>query len=269
MPTSSIERWPSCGAEIESSCARQKLSLGAIRSCRSQARSRHGKPRVVFSHAGNAGDVIFSLPTLRVLSQGRPARLLLRTGSPAFYAEGVHPLGAVQLDAATVRMMTPLLEAQTYIESADVLGEADVVDCRLDLFRDAPLPGDKGSIARWYFYCFGVFADLSQPWLKVEPDTNYSDTIVISRSQRYRNPTLDHRVLARYPKLAFIGVDAEFDEMRALLPKLERVPVPDFLAMARAIAGARLFIGNQSLPYSIAEALKARRLLEACPRGTD
>ena len=37
--------------------------------------------------------------------------------------------------------------------------------------------------------------------------------------------------------------------------------------MARAIAGARLFIGNQSLPFSIAEALKARRLLEACPRA--
>ncbi len=38
--------------------------------------------------------------------------------------------------------------------------------------------------------------------------------------------------------------------------------------MASLIAGAKLFIGNQSFPFSVAEGLKANRLLEVsanCP----
>ncbi len=38
--------------------------------------------------------------------------------------------------------------------------------------------------------------------------------------------------------------------------------VSDFLQLAQLIAGSRLFIGNQSLPFAIAEALKVNRLLE-------
>ena len=60
----------------------------------------------------------------------------------------------------------------------------------------------------------------------------------------------------------------EFEEMKKQLPKLEYKPVANFLELASVIAGSKLFIGNQSFPFSLAEALKVRRVLEVfyqCP----
>jgi hypothetical protein len=222
---------------------------------------------LMFSHAGNAGDVIFALPALRAISGDRPAGLRLAIDRPAFYAEGAHPLGNVRLNAATVRMLQPLLEAQSYIDSCRIDDGSAVIDVELDRFREAPIPGDKGYLARWPFYVTGVTWDLARPWLEVPPLAGLEDWLLIARSQRYRNPHLDYRFLARYPRLAFVGVDVEFDEMRRQLPTIERIDVADFLQMASAIRGSGVFIGNQSLPYSIAEALKVRRVLEACHRA--
>lgn len=220
-----------------------------------------------FSHAGNAGDIVFSLPALRAISADTPARYLLQVDAPAFYAEGLHPLGNLRMNAALANMLIPLLQAQPYIDSAAIHDGMEAVDYRLDLFREAPLPGDKGYLAHWYFYTHGVSWDLSRAWLSAPPASGLSDALLIARSQRYRNPLLDFRFLSRYPRLLFIGVPAEFEELRAQLPRLERYPVQDCLQMASAIAGCRLFIGNQSLPFAIAEGLKARRVLEACPRA--
>jgi hypothetical protein len=220
-----------------------------------------------FSHAGNAGDIVFSLPALRAISGDAPARYLLQINAPAFYAEGLHPLGRLRMNEALARMLMPLLEAQPYIDSAAIHDGTEAVDYRLDLFREAPLPGDKGYLARWYFYTYGVNWDLSRPWLSAPAASGLSEALLIARSQRYRNPLLDYRFLARYPRLLFIGVPVEFEEMRAQLPRLEHYPVQDCLQMASAIASCRLFIGNQSLPFAIAEALKVRRVLEACPRA--
>jgi ADP-heptose:LPS heptosyltransferase len=53
--------------------------------------------------------------------------------------------------------------------------------------------------------------------------------------------------------------------MRRHLPGLEWVRVRDFLELAELIAGCKLFIGNQSFPYSLAEGLKVPRILELDP----
>ena len=56
--------------------------------------------------------------------------------------------------------------------------------------------------------------------------------------------------------------------MRKMVPQIKFRPVNDFLEMASIISGCRLFVGNQSFPFALAEALKANRLLEVsvvCP----
>jgi hypothetical protein len=52
--------------------------------------------------------------------------------------------------------------------------------------------------------------------------------------------------------------------MKKEIPQLEWKPVNDFLEMAQIIAGGKFFIGNQSFPYAIAEAMKVKRILEVC-----
>ena len=56
--------------------------------------------------------------------------------------------------------------------------------------------------------------------------------------------------------------------MKTQIPALQFYKVNNFLEMATIIAGSKLFIGNQSFPFSLAEGLKANRLLEVyfqCP----
>jgi len=56
--------------------------------------------------------------------------------------------------------------------------------------------------------------------------------------------------------------------MRKFVPDIEYRPVQNFLELAEIIAGCKFFIGNQSFPFSLAEALKVNRVLEvyySCP----
>ena len=49
------------------------------------------------------------------------------------------------------------------------------------------------------------------------------------------------------------------------IPKLKLYECKDFLEMAQIIKSSKFFIGNQSIAYPMAEALKVPRLLEAEP----
>jgi ADP-heptose:LPS heptosyltransferase len=96
----------------------------------------------------------------------------------------------------------------------------------------------------------------------VAPDTDFADTIVIARSSRYRSPKISYRFLKYYPKLVFVGLPDEYEDFRQQVPEAVYHPVNNFLELARIIAGSRLFIGNQSFPFALAESLKVRRVLE-------
>lgn len=102
------------------------------------------------------------------------------------------------------------------------------------------------------------------PWLHATPDSTFGDSIVLARSGRYNNVYLDYGFLQEYSNLVFVGVEQEYQRLKVSIPKLEYQPVKDFLEMAQVIAGAKFFIGNQSFPYAIAEAMKVRRVLEVC-----
>lgn len=224
---------------------------------------QRGGPRA-FLHAGHAGDVIYALPAARAIAGGTAFDLYLKAGVDAQLAVP-HPTGAVRLDDAMIARLLPLLRAQPYLRHvAAHAGEA--VDVELDLFRQSPLNTEKGNIARWYCALFAVSLDLSRPWLDVDAQSGLEDMVVLARSSRYRNPALDYRFLRTLPRIGFVGVGSEYEEMRRVLPSLEFLRTDDFLQLARIIRGCRLFIGNQSAPYAIAEALKVTRILEAYDR---
>jgi len=146
-----------------------------------------------------------------------------------------------------------------------------LIDVDLDIMRNYPMLLDRGNIARWYFLVFPVNFDLNKPWLKVEPDKEMSESIVLARSNRYQAPNIDYSILKKYSNIYFVGVPDEYNEMKKLIPALKYRPVNNFLEMASVIAGSKLFIGNQSFPFSMAEALKVNRLLEVyfeCPNVT-
>ncbi|MDQ6609077.1 MAG: hypothetical protein M3Y85_04575 [Bacteroidota bacterium] len=215
-----------------------------------------------FKHSGNAGDIIYSLPAAYTIAKNATIHYHLSLGMKGVYGKSPHPLGNLMLNEKMVEMISPLLTAQPQIASCTVHQPNDKIDVDLDLVRNHPISMNAGHIARWYFYVFAVNADLGKPWLFAQPDINVNDHIVIARSQRYRAPGIDYGFLKKYKNLLFVGVEEEWKEMKEMLPHIEYKPVKNFLELAQIIAGSKLFIGNQSFPFSIAEGLKVKRLLE-------
>lgn len=226
----------------------------------------HASAQPVFKHSGNAGDVIYALPSVKAIcGEGTgELRLVLDKPNCTNHLRSLHPLGGVMLNQHMFERLQPLLEVQPYLASVGILGE-EKVDYDLDQFRSSPIPQDRLGISRWYFYHLGVTADLSRPWIEVPGDPSYSGTVLVARSMRYRNLCLDYRFLDRVPDLVFCGTEDEFQDMRKALPRLEYAPVSDFLQLANRIRSCRLFIGNQSFPFALAEAMKVRRVLELDP----
>lgn len=224
-----------------------------------------------FKHSGNCGDIIYSIPTMKAIAEKEKIFLHLHIDQPASYSKHVrHPLGNVMLNRKMADMLTPLLASQPHFERCDI-HSTQPVDVDLDKIREYPLLLDRGNIARWYFLVFPVNYDLNLPWLQVPPDASVKESIVIARSNRYRAPGVQYKFLRKYPDIQFIGLPEEYEDMRSMIPNIKYRPVDDFHEMASIIAGARLFIGNQSFPFSLAEALKANRLLELhfeCPNVT-
>lgn len=200
-----------------------------------------------FAHSGNIGDVILSLPTVRALG-----------GGTFWLVPTVH----MSEDFAT--KLAPLLVSQDYISEVRT-GAPPGVDYNMDKFRSLDLDLSQGNSCRWYMQAFPVCADLSKPWLTVAPDKTFSGCILVNRTKRYRNVGLSYRFLETRKNIVFVGLEDEYLDFVKSCPSALHYEAPNFLSMARAIAGCKLFIGNQSFAYTLAEGLKAPRVLEICP----
>ena len=215
-----------------------------------------------FLHSGNSGDVIYSLPAVYELSKKGKANYYLQSGQKGIY-EAFHPLGGVMLNDKMISMLIPLLEYQPEINFCKKY-EGEEIDVDLDSFRNYSILLDRGNIVRWYFYVFGISRNTSLPWLTAPTETFYKNSIVIARSHRYRLPLIDYSFLNKYENIFFVGVEEEYNDMKKYIPKIIFKQVTNFLEMATIINSCKLFIGNQSFPFSIAEGLKVNRLLEVC-----
>lgn len=212
-------------------------------------------------HSGNLGDIILSLPLVRAAGGGN---LYLRLNVQADYPIGTyHPCGSVRLNREMADMLIPLLAAQEYLDTVKVW-EGEAIDNDLDCFRELPgLDYTKGQIARWYSYAFPRWpVDLSSPWLTC-PRIECGSPIVVNRTFRYRN-AVDYSCLAGESCL-FIGLEDEYEDFRKRFFSCPYHRPRDLLEAAGIIAGSRYFVGNQSACWTIAEAIKHKRLLEVCP----
>jgi hypothetical protein len=215
-------------------------------------------------HSGHAGDIIYSLPTIKRIWELTQAKINIyfKTDRPANlpnYAS--HPGGGIMLNKKMAAMLIPLVQQQSYINLCEVYQDQSI-DIDLDYFRAGLIPQDRGNIAHWCGYITGVNPKLYESWLTVQPHTDYSNCIVINRSLRYQNTSISYQFLQKYKNLKFIGVAEEYEAIKHTLPNIEWIQAPDFLQLAQIIKGCKFFIGNQSFPFSLAEGLKVPRILE-------
>lgn len=222
---------------------------------------------ITYRSAGDLGDLIFQLPAIRA------------------FGGGVLFIEAAQY---TRQMLTPdkwcgidsLLITQPYI--ANVLEwrrehcTINLNDFRAALFRAIRSGRDKEKhLCHWVLDAHGIpRSAMDEAWITVEP--NPIASVVFnrtgpgrSRQHVYQNPLFPwHKVWEKYKTTAvFIGSPLEYEIFCATCGEVPYHPTPNLLEAAKVIAGAALFVGNQSVCHAIAEAQKKPIVLEVWPDG--
>ena len=221
------------------------------------------KKEISFLHSGHLGDIIDSLAMIKEISKTRTCKLFIEADKKIDVKFNKHPAGNVFLNKKMVNMILPLLNEQSYIKHISIYNKENI-DVDLNLFKELAMNFNMDSV-RWYFQVIGLQTDLSLPYLKVEPHEKIKNKVVIMRTIRRNNYFINYKFINKYRDLLFIGLEDEYRILKNEIPNLEFYDCSNFLEIARIIKSGKFFLGNLSLGYSIAEALKVPRLLECYP----
>lgn len=209
-----------------------------------------------FHHCGDFGDIIYCLPTMRALCGGGSGTLMLGPGG-----HGTR----LPMTIERYQMIRPLLEQQPYID--EVIFGTDKCDYDLNIFRYLHNRTDLNIAQRCLAAHSLPLAECETPWLRV-PDPLVVAPVVINRTwDRHHNAIFcwpDY--LERYGRAAvFLGIEQDYKCFRDAYRTLCDIPwyrCEDLLEFARVIAGAGMFIGNQSAGYAVREAMKMPAIVE-------
>lgn len=211
----------------------------------------------MFVHGGDAGDLIYALPTVRELGGGTLIMSPCKTREP--------------MTEGKAAKIAPLLEMQEYIKCTAFEQNAPPAAYNFNTFRNRLQRGK--TLALIQSEMFGKNGHTTNhAWLKVDRAVKFKGfDVILHRSTRYQNAAFPWKeVVEKYGKRALmVGLEQEHAIFCKQFGPVAFHRTGDFLELARVIAGAKLFIGNQSAPYAIAEGLKRPAILESCPTALD
>lgn len=241
---------------------------------------------ITFKHSGHAGDIIYSLPAIKAICDEMKAKATICVFINRVWEQHHDDTRQYKglLNEQIVASLKPLIESLYFIGEFKIWeGERIAVD--LDrvkqLGQSIGLP--HSDIRRWYMY---AFPEISSDKLHerifhldeieahcmsagdVREFTRFEDAIVVNRTLRNLNPHINYLFLRQY-KVYFLGNLSEYEMFREQVPLAEFVEAEDSLYLARVIGNSKLFIGNQSMCYSIAELMKTTRILECFGSATN
>jgi hypothetical protein len=220
-----------------------------------------------FRHAGDLGDIIAALPAIRYLGGG----VLL-----------------IEASTYTRQMLTPdkwlgldkIIKEQPYISDVQewkkTTANYNLNDFRTRLFKSVRMNMHKDkSLVDWQLEQYGIPLNAKdEAWIKIEPKK--IARVVINRTGTGRSPhhvyhNQDfpwHWVWKKYrAESVFVGLPEEHEVFCATCGEIPRVHTRDLYEAAQVIAGCDMFIGNQSVCFWLAEAMKKRIILEVWKAG--
>ena len=227
---------------------------------------------MIYRHSGTFGDLIYSLSVVKKMGGGTFAVHLENiencVAQYGYRPDEVDPVHRGRFRNADFDMLRPLLSRQTYIDKVTVwTGDHDV---DLDRFRGVLFRGFEGNYIEAYHRTFNLpfTPDVyNETWLEADPKT--VAPVVINRTFRYRCPegTGTWQGLLEQANITkngiFVGTTEEYNDfVKSTGFVVKYYPVKDFKELADVIAGADLFMGNQSAAYSIAMGLGKASVLE-------
>lgn len=223
-------------------------------------------PAQTFFHSGDLGDTIYQIDVMRSMSGGT---LMLgpQMGLTKFKSRTREPMTQAKVD-----LLLPLLLAQPWCKAVEFWPDQPKpewinLNGWRETYRGCNHEAYPASLWRYPMRHFGCSVqDETQPWLQVLHEGEPAG-LVVARSPRYHNDTFPWKELvARYRnRIRFVGLPSEHQAFTALVGHVQYVPTGNLLELAQVIASGAVFVGNQSCPYAIAEALKRPCIQETWP----
>jgi hypothetical protein len=202
---------------------------------------------IIGQHQGTIGDVVYCIPTIKKL--GIQQLMLCPT-----------KFDINNFDNKCINSLKPLLESQN-IEIIPYKERWDI-DYRLDIWRKMPIVNTHLSLLQ--AQPFNIDIELNKKYIDL-PEAGKEYDIVINRSHHYNN-NIDYNFLKRLgtKKIVFIGYMSEYTKFINEFFWCEYIETKDMLEVANIINKSKVFMGNQSACYAIAEGLKSNRIQEVC-----
>lgn len=241
---------------------------------------------IAIKHTGFIGDLIHSLPAVKAACEkyGTTADIYIFIDHTWNYFKEETREHNGLISRGNFEMLKPLLYALPFINSvSEWNGQQIHYDFDTVKFRGKEIGLPHSNISRWYMYLFPElscdlskrvidlidlegywYGDLAMPSIPV----NFGK-IVVNRTFRNVNPYINYMFLNQYKNVCFVGTLQEYEVFTKQVPNARYIHVDDFLELAIVIGNAKLFIGNQSFCYSIAEQMKTPRLLECNQEATN
>jgi hypothetical protein len=222
-----------------------------------------------FKHSGSFGDLIYGLAIVKHFGGGEFYLHLNQINWIGQHYYGSAPAAFHQgrLTQADFEYMKPFMDSLPYITRFDVMTPSTEITHNLDRFR--PLfVGHPGNYVDIYSTAFGITDPgtqayiRTQPWLSVpQPTLIPNRDVVINRTTRWLPSQLSDnwqrwRTEGVEARAVFVGLA---DEHRAFCAAtgwdIPHHATGNMLELAAVIAGAKLFIGNQSQALALAVGL--------------
>jgi hypothetical protein len=228
-----------------------------------------------FKHSGTFGDLIYSLSVVKKMGGGdiefAIGNIENCVAQYGYRPDEVDPMHQGRFTDKDFDLLLPLLLRQEYINGVLKWHPGDTeADVDLDRFRGVLFRGFEGNYVEAYHRTFNLPFDTgmyNETWLEADPKPVAS--IVINRTFRYRCPSGNgswQNLLAQAnisQNGIFVGTaDEHEDFVKCTGFSIDHYQVKDFKELADVIAGADLFMGNQSAAYSIAMGLGKASVLE-------
>lgn len=248
---------------------------------------------LTYLHNCNSGDLICALPGIREAYRkyGKKAIICQVLDMPGHYMPGlIHSVKdetgvQVTFNRKMFDMIRPLLIAQDYIEDFQVYIDQKI-DIDLTIIRESVIGTEEEPDAKphtiiaakqfvnipnmalpgWTMLAYPPMAcDISEPWIIV-PDGDYVEQyILVNRTERYQNDAINYSFLKKHGDVVFTGTEHEHAKFcKKFDLDCPRLEVDNFLDLAQAMKNCQFFLGNQSFPWNLANAMGVPRILEMC-----
>ena len=229
-----------------------------------------------FKHSGAFGDLIYSLAVTKHLGGGDFYLHLNQIDwiGQHYYGSTPAPFHQGRMRQDDYDYMCDFMLAQDYINDFDILTDSTEITHNLDRFRPA-FVGHPGNYVDIYANTFGIRDAAVQeqirnkPWLTVPETVKIPNRpIVINRSQRWiptqPGPAWSAMQEQFEDRAVFVGLPIEYQAFSQQLGwAIPHHPTNSMLEVAQVIAGAELFIGNQSQSLALAIGLGTEFRCEA------